>query len=404
MDQLTYHYLLPIIGVLLILLVWIYLYNRNKIDFFKQQNFELEKTLEMERKYWENQQSLTYEMQKTFQNLAHEALLSNNQHFLNIAHANFEQIQNVTKQDIQQKQEAWQQLMNPVQIALKQVDGKIQDLEKERINAYSDLRRQLVDLLGSQKELRTETSSLVKALRSPNTRGQWGEMQLKRVLELAGMIERCDFIQQAHIDGDDKVIRPDVLVKLPGGKYIIIDAKTPLTAYLNSIETIEEERRQQELVIHAKQVKDHIKKLGQKAYYEQFIDMPEFVVMFLPSESIFSAALDVDPILIEIGVKEKVLLATPTTLIALLRAIAYGWKHEAMSNNAKAICLLGQELSKRLQEALGQTEKLGHHLRQTTEVYQKLSNNLSNKIFITAEKLKDYGISNDNEDIVKSIK
>jgi DNA recombination protein RmuC len=374
----------------------------SQIYLLKQENFKLETTLDSERKYWQTQTDLSKNLQQTFQGLANEALLSNNKNFLDMVQNNFQQMQNLTQQEFKDKQEAWKQLMNPIQSALEKVDSKIQDLEKQRIHAYGDLQRQLIDLLGTQKELKKETASLVKALRSPNTRGQWGEMQLKRVIELAGMIEYCDFVQQPSVTKDDqKIMRPDVLVKLPSNKYIIIDAKTPLLSYLESLETDNMEVKQQKLLEHSKQVKDHIKKLSQKSYHEQFVNTPEFVVMFLPSESIFSAALDVDPTLIEIGVKEKVLLATPTTLIALLRSVAYGWKQESISKNAKAICSLGQELAKRLYDTMEHTDRLGKHLKQANETYQKLALNINERIPDTTTKLEKCGIDNFSENNLK---
>jgi DNA recombination protein RmuC len=394
LPNLYYCFLIFVILCLLIVTVY-YFKLRKSYLILKQNNFELGKTLEIERINWNYRQNLQQEIQQQFHHIANEALLSNNQHFLNMAKSNFDQMQNLSQQDLLIKQEKLQQLVNPLQQALTNVQQKIQDLEKERLSAYGDLKHQLVDLLGSQKELRQETASLVKALRSPNTRGQWGEIQLKRVIELSGMIEHCDFVQQSVLHtNDNKILKPDVLVRLPANKYIIIDAKVPMIAYLESIEQRDELINQQLLKEHARQVKDHLKKLGKKSYHEQFIDTPEFVVMFLPSESIFSAALEVDPTLIEIGVHEKVLMATPTTLIALLRAVAYGWKQENVANNAKIICNLGIELSKRLHNTMEHMDKFGRQLNKTLDSYHQLSNSLEKNVFGTAKQLGDYGIKN----------
>jgi DNA recombination protein RmuC len=373
----------------------------------RSKTIELSTALDHERRQAQEKIALLEEAQarlsQTFKALSADALSANNQSFLDLAKSTLEKFQESAKTDLTTRQKAIGEMLTPVHQALGKVDVKLLDLEKERLGAYQVLRNQVAELVNSQKELRQETSNLVKALRTPSVRGQWGEMQLKRVVEMAGMVAYCDFAEQVSVDGENGRLRPDMVVNLPGGKKIIVDAKAPLSAYLESLEAVDDQTRSDKLVEHARQVRAHIKALSQRAYWDQFESTPEFVVLFLPGETFFSAALEKDPTLIEVGVREKVILATPTTLIALLRSVSYGWRQESIAENAKAISDLGRELYKRVSDLGNHMTRMGRHLGQVVDSYNQTVGTLERRVLVSARKFKVLDTSNEEIDELAAI-
>jgi DNA recombination protein RmuC len=330
----------------------------------------------------------------TFKALAAEALAANNQGFKALAREKLHGARQEGEAAMEARHKAIEGLMAPVKESLDKVDGKIQELERERAEAYGRLMQQVSGLQAAQERLENQTGNLARALRSPNVRGRWGEIQLRRAVELAGMLEHCDFGQQVTLVGQSdpsRRLRPDMIVRLPAGRQVVVDAKVPLEGYLQAMEANSDEDRRTRMREHGAQVRAHLQKLSSKAYWSELEGTPEFVVMFLPGEGIFSAALEQAPGLLEEGAGRRVLMATPTTLIALLQTVHYGWKQEKLAENAEKISEQGRALHERVATLVEHWSRLGLALGKATEHFNAAAASFEGRVLPAARRLEELG-------------
>jgi len=328
-----------------------------------------------------------------FAELARQSLQSNSEVFLSLAKQHLGQHEEKARGDMEARQKAIESLVAPVRDALQKTEKQIAEIEKDRREAYGSIRQHLVAMSTTQAALQTETRNLVNALRRPEVRGQWGELTLRRLAELAGMVEYCDFYEQENTQTAEGRLRPDMIIRMPNGRELIVDVKTPLDAYLTAVEAVEDAARQVALKRHADNVRNRVRELALKSYWSQFEKSPEFVILFIPGDQFLAAALEQQPGLLEDALHQKVILATPTSLVALLKAVAYGWRQVAMEENAKKIQALGEELHQRLAAFAGHLAKLGRQLGSSVDAYNSAVGSLERNVLPGARKFRDMGVS-----------
>lgn len=337
------------------------------------------------------------ELVNSFKAVSGDVLRHNAKSFLDLAQGVMAEVQGKATRELDLRRQSIDELVKPLRESLLQVDQQLRQVEKERAATNATLAEQMKVMTDGQAMLRDETAGLSKALKAPTVRGRWGEIQLKRVVELAGMAEYCDFEQQATTESEQGQLRPDMIIRLPGDRNIVVDSKAVLLSYLEAVEADNEETRRLKMIEHGRRVRTHVTKLASKAYWSQFAPSPEFVVMFLPGENFFSAALEHDPGLIEYGVAQKVILATPTTLIALLRSVSYGWRHQRLAENAQAIAELGRTLHERLKVMAGHFIDMGKGLDRAVDAYNRGAGSFESRVLVTARRFSELEVVSGGE-------
>jgi len=393
-----------LIGVTLALVLgWLVGFNRaqREVSRLREDNTRLGTQMESQRAASEEKlravEDMRAQFEATFKSLAGDALKSNTSEFLKLAESNFQTLHTKASGALEQREKAVESMVKPIREALEKTDQQIRKMEKERQEAFGSLTQHLKFMAQAQEQLQGETRNLVKALRRPEVRGQWGELTLKRLAELAGMVEHCDFEQQHSIDTEQGKQRPDMVVRMPGGREVIVDAKAPMDAYLAAMEAQTDSERGQEIQRHARNVRDRVRELSSKGYWQNRPNSPDFVVLFVPGDQFLSAALEIDPKLLEDALTHKVVLATPSSLVALLRAIAYGWRQEALAENAEHIRTVGEELYERLSTFAGHLDRLGTSLNRSVESYNKAVGSFDSRVLPGARKFTEMGIRSKKE-------
>lgn len=394
-DPLLLQYGIPaLLGGLVLgaLLAWVYFRRRQmqlQTQIKNQESIQQEREVAFE--------AANAQLTRAFTELANKSLKANSETFLQLAEQNLSTQQEKAKHELSAREKAVENLVKPIRDALEASQKQIAELEKSRSEAYGSIRSQLEEMQSSQKSLKQETQNLVNALRRPEVRGRWGEITLRRLVELAGMVEHCDFQEQVHSVDEGQIIRPDMVVRMPDRRELVVDVKTPLDAYLEAVEAENDTQRKLGLERHAKNVHAHIRMLASKAYWDQFDESPEFVILFIPGDQFLSAALNEKPDLIEYALSKQIILATPTSLVALLKAVAYGWRQLSLADNAREIRKLAEELYGRLAAFVGHMNRMGRQLASSVETYNKAVGSLERSVLPGARKFIELGVHEKKE-------